>query len=174
LPKSFWADAMATAAYISAQSLTSALHGENPYQTLFCQHDDPTFFRPFSCPTYAHILKEQCRGKFCSHGWNRHVTFDETGTISACNLAPWNVPTIEGQWEGLLPRQCKAEHEEVVEETLKLRTLDLCRTVGVDNAPPDAPEAQQPPSPTIYDLTNHFEQLHMDPPLAPAPAPVHP
>ncbi|KIK73700.1 hypothetical protein PAXRUDRAFT_73368, partial [Paxillus rubicundulus Ve08.2h10] len=38
---------------------------------------------------------------------SRHVTFDETvpytGTISACDLAPWNVPTVEGQWEGLLP-----------------------------------------------------------------------
>ncbi|KIK79222.1 hypothetical protein PAXRUDRAFT_85742, partial [Paxillus rubicundulus Ve08.2h10] len=117
LPKSFWADAMATAAYITTRSLTSALHGENPYQTLFRRHVDPTFFRPFSCPAYAHILKEQQRGKFRSHGWNQHVTFDKTRTISARNLAPWNVPTVEGQWEQLLPRQCKAEHKDEEEET---------------------------------------------------------
>ncbi|KIK72860.1 hypothetical protein PAXRUDRAFT_83881, partial [Paxillus rubicundulus Ve08.2h10] len=117
LPKSFWADAMATAAYITTQSPMSALHGENPYQTLFRRHVDPTFFHPFGCPTYAHIPKEQHRGKFRSNGRNQHITFDETGTISACDLAPWNVPTVEGQWEGLLPRQHKAEHEDAEEET---------------------------------------------------------
>ncbi|KIK72455.1 hypothetical protein PAXRUDRAFT_21969, partial [Paxillus rubicundulus Ve08.2h10] len=193
LPKSFWADAMATAAYITARSPTSALRGENPYQTLFRRRVDPTIFHPFGCPAYAHIPKEQRGGKFRSHGRkcimigytygqqayklldverrtiisSRHVTFDETGTISTRDLAPWNVPTVEGQWEGLLPRQCKVEHEDAEEET-----PDPRRTVGVDNAPPDALEAQQPPSPTIDELMNRFEQLHMDPLLAPAPAPV--
>ncbi|KIK76173.1 hypothetical protein PAXRUDRAFT_170693, partial [Paxillus rubicundulus Ve08.2h10] len=140
LPKSFWADAMDTAAYITARSPTSALHRENLYQTLFHPCVDPTIFHPFGCPAYAHIQKEQCGGKFCSHGWNQHITFDETGTISACDLAPWNVPTVEGQWEGLLSRQCEAEHEDAEEETLELGTPDLCRTVGVDHPPPDAPE----------------------------------
>ncbi|KIK90520.1 hypothetical protein PAXRUDRAFT_151782 [Paxillus rubicundulus Ve08.2h10] len=183
LPKSFWEDAMATAAYITARCPTSALCGENPYQTLFRHHIDPTF-HPFSCPAYAHIPKEQSyklldveRRTIIS---SRHVTFDEAGNISTCNLAPWNVPTVEGQWEGLLPRQCEVEHEDTEKETPELRTPDLHGTVGVNNAPPDAPEAERPPSPTIDDLTNHFEQLHMDPLLtpapapAPAPAPVHP
>ncbi|KIK77733.1 hypothetical protein PAXRUDRAFT_86211, partial [Paxillus rubicundulus Ve08.2h10] len=116
LPKSFWADAMATAAYITTQSPTSALCRENPYQTLSCQCIDLTIFCPFGCPAYAHILKEQCGRKFCSHGQNRHITFDETRTISARDLVPWNVPTIEGQWEGLLPRQCEAEYEDAEEE----------------------------------------------------------
>ncbi|KIK72154.1 hypothetical protein PAXRUDRAFT_22331 [Paxillus rubicundulus Ve08.2h10] len=114
------------------------------------------------------LLDVECRTTISS----RHVTFDKTGTISARDLAPWNVPTVEGQWEGLLLRQHKAEHEDVEEETPELGTPDLCRTVGVNNAPPDALEAQRPPSPTIDDLTNCFEQLHMDPPLAPAPAPA--
>ncbi|KIK72794.1 hypothetical protein PAXRUDRAFT_21573 [Paxillus rubicundulus Ve08.2h10] len=74
----------------------------------------------------------------------------------------------------LLPRQSKAEHEDAEEETPELGAPDLCGTVGLDNAPPDAPEAQWPPSPTINDLTNRFEQLHMDPSLAPAPAPAPP
>ncbi|KIK76323.1 hypothetical protein PAXRUDRAFT_170278, partial [Paxillus rubicundulus Ve08.2h10] len=158
LPKSFWADAMATATYITTRSPTSALHGENPYQTLFHCRVDPTIFRPFGCPIYAHIPKEQsyklldveCRTIISS----QHVTFDEAGNISAHNLAPWNVPTVEGQWEGLLPRQREVEHEDAEEETPELGTLDLRRTVGDDNTPPDAPEAERPPSPTINVLTN--------------------
>ncbi|KIK78668.1 hypothetical protein PAXRUDRAFT_163357, partial [Paxillus rubicundulus Ve08.2h10] len=172
LPKSFWEDAMATAAYITTQSPTSTLHGENPYQTVFHQCIDPTIFCPFSYPAYTHILKQQHGGKFLSHGWNRHITFDETMTISAHDLALWNVPTVEGQWEGLLLRQCEVEHEDAEEENPESGTPDLHGTVGVDNAPPDALEVQQPPSPTINDLAHRFEQLHMDPLLAPAPAPT--
>ncbi|KIK81799.1 hypothetical protein PAXRUDRAFT_832600, partial [Paxillus rubicundulus Ve08.2h10] len=48
------------------------------------------------------------------------------------------------------------------EENPELKTLDLHRTVGVNNAPPDALEAQQLLSPTINSLTHHLEQLHMD------------
>ncbi|KIK73364.1 hypothetical protein PAXRUDRAFT_79295, partial [Paxillus rubicundulus Ve08.2h10] len=110
LPKSFWADAMATATYITARSPTSTLHGENPYQTLFCRCIDATIFRPF-----AYKLLDVERRTIIS---SRHVTFDETGTISTHDLAPWNAPTVEGQWEGLLPRQREVEHEDVEEETL--------------------------------------------------------
>ncbi|KIK78972.1 hypothetical protein PAXRUDRAFT_84432, partial [Paxillus rubicundulus Ve08.2h10] len=108
LPKSFWADAMAMAAYITTQSPMSALHGENPYQTLFCQHINPTIF----CPFAYKLLDVKCHTIIS----NWHITFDETGTISTHNLAPWNVPTVERQWEGLLPRQHKAEHEDTEEE----------------------------------------------------------
>ncbi|KIK75029.1 hypothetical protein PAXRUDRAFT_174050, partial [Paxillus rubicundulus Ve08.2h10] len=159
-------------------SPTSALCRENPYQTLFHRHIDPTIFCPFGCPAYNHILKEQSYKLLDVKCWtiisSQHVTFDETGTISTHDLAPWNAPTVEGQWEGLLPRQCEAEHEDVEEETPELGTPDLRGTVGVDHPPPDAPEVQCPPSPTIDDLTHCFEQLHVDLPLAPAPAPVQP
>ena len=37
LPKSFWADAMATAAYVTAQSPASGIDGNVPYQVLFNQ-----------------------------------------------------------------------------------------------------------------------------------------
>ncbi|KAF8429848.1 hypothetical protein L210DRAFT_3323458, partial [Boletus edulis BED1] len=36
---------------------------------------------------------------------SRHVTFDESGTISGAESAPWNTPAVEGQWEGLIPEQ---------------------------------------------------------------------
>ncbi|KIK91810.1 hypothetical protein PAXRUDRAFT_148678 [Paxillus rubicundulus Ve08.2h10] len=139
---------MAMTTYITAQSPMSTLHRDNPYQTLFHQCIDPTIFCPFSCPicrgTYAHVPKEQCRGKFCSHRWkcimigytyrqqayklldtkcqiiisSQHVTFSETRTISTHDLALWNVPTVEGQWEGLLLRQHEVEHEDLEEESL--------------------------------------------------------
>ncbi|KIK75117.1 hypothetical protein PAXRUDRAFT_173756 [Paxillus rubicundulus Ve08.2h10] len=161
---------MATATYITTQSPTSTLHRENSYQPLFHQHIDPTIFHPFVfvSPTYGHILKEQHKGKFHSHRWkcimigytygqqayklldiehwttisSQHVTFDKTRTISTHDLAMWNVPTVEGQWEGLLPRQHKVEHEDTEEDNPECRTPDMCGTVGVDNAPPGAPEEQ--------------------------------
>ncbi|KIK91039.1 hypothetical protein PAXRUDRAFT_150432 [Paxillus rubicundulus Ve08.2h10] len=82
----------------------TSLHRENPYQTLFHQHINPTIFCPFGSPAYAHTI---------TSSW--HVTFDETATISTCDLAPWNIPTVEGQCEGLLLRQCKVEHEDLEE-----------------------------------------------------------
>jgi len=59
LPKSFWADAMSTAAYISTQSPTSGLGGKVPCQVFFNCQVDPTFFCPFGCPAYAYTPKEQ-------------------------------------------------------------------------------------------------------------------
>ena len=37
LSKSFWADAMATAAYVTARSSASGIDGKVPYQVLFNQ-----------------------------------------------------------------------------------------------------------------------------------------
>ncbi|KAF8835330.1 hypothetical protein BDN67DRAFT_913218, partial [Paxillus ammoniavirescens] len=91
---------------------------------------DPTIFRHFGYPVYAHISKEQCGGKFHFHRWkcivigytygqqayklldvecwtvisSCHITFNETGIIPACNFAPWNIHTVKGQWEGLILR----------------------------------------------------------------------
>ena len=129
LPKSFWADAMSTAAYISAQSPISGLDRKVPYQIFFKHQVDPTFFHPFGYPVYAHTTKEQWRGKFWPHGKkcimigytygqqayklldlechtiisSCHVAYDESGTISGVESAPWNAPAVEGQWEGLIP-----------------------------------------------------------------------
>ena len=44
LPKSFWADAMATAAYVTARSLADGLKGGTPYEALFNRHVNPTLF----------------------------------------------------------------------------------------------------------------------------------
>ena len=44
LPKSFWADVMATAAYITAQSLADGLKGGTLYEALFNRHVNPTLF----------------------------------------------------------------------------------------------------------------------------------
>ena len=42
---------------------------------------------------------------------SRHVTFDETRTVPEAESASWNNPTVEEQWEGLLPGHLHlAEH----------------------------------------------------------------
>ena len=54
LPKSFWANAMAIAAYVTVLSPASGIDGNIPYQVLFNQQVDPTLFRPFGCPAYVY------------------------------------------------------------------------------------------------------------------------
>ena len=44
LPKSFWADAMATAAYVTIRSPASGINGKIPYQVFFNQQVDSTLF----------------------------------------------------------------------------------------------------------------------------------
>lgn len=66
LPKSFWAEAMATATYLIARSPAAGLKGKTPYETLFKRRVDPTFFHPFGCPTYALVPKDKRVGKFGS------------------------------------------------------------------------------------------------------------
>ncbi|EGN90990.1 hypothetical protein SERLA73DRAFT_43314, partial [Serpula lacrymans var. lacrymans S7.3] len=55
----FWVDAMQTAAYITARSPASGLHGKTPYEILFKRRVDPTLFRPFGCQAYALIPKDK-------------------------------------------------------------------------------------------------------------------
>ena len=50
LPKSFWADAMATAAYVTARSPASGIDGNIPSQVLFNRQVDPTVALGNSCP----------------------------------------------------------------------------------------------------------------------------
>ncbi|KIK92508.1 hypothetical protein PAXRUDRAFT_147158, partial [Paxillus rubicundulus Ve08.2h10] len=52
---------------------------------------DPTIFCPFRCPAYVHVPKEQFISSY-------HVTFDKARVVPAHELAPWNFPTVEGQW----------------------------------------------------------------------------
>lgn len=70
LPKSFWADAMQTAAYVMCRSPAKGLKGRTPYQTLFGEQRkiDTSFFHPFGCPAYALIPKDQRKGKFAPKG----------------------------------------------------------------------------------------------------------
>ena len=44
LPKSFWGDAMAMAAYVTARRLASGIDGKIPYQVFFNRQVDPTLF----------------------------------------------------------------------------------------------------------------------------------
>src|SRR5438445_9705548 len=57
LPKSFWGDALTTAAYITARSPAEGIKGKVPYEVLFGRRTDPTILRRFGCPAYALIPK---------------------------------------------------------------------------------------------------------------------
>ncbi|EGN92489.1 hypothetical protein SERLA73DRAFT_79524 [Serpula lacrymans var. lacrymans S7.3] len=113
LPKSFWINAMQTAAYITACSPASGLHGKTPYEILFKRRVDPTLFHPFGCQVYALILKDKQQGKFYSKGCkaimidytrgkqayklldtekrtvfsSRHVIFNESGKVQKDDTA---------------------------------------------------------------------------------------
>ena len=45
-----------------------------------------------------------------------HVIFDETGTISGTESTPWNDPTVEGQWEGLIPEHLRQPEDDHTDE----------------------------------------------------------
>ena len=129
LPKSFWADAMATAAYVTAQSPANGINGKTPYEVLFNRHVDPTIFWSFGCPAYALVPKDKRSGKFHPHarkgimiGYthgqhayklldlqkctvisSRHVRFNETETLDPFETTPWAANPTGNQWEGLTP-----------------------------------------------------------------------
>lgn len=67
LPKSFWADAMTTAAYIMAQSPAEGINGKVPYEILFSRHVDPTVLWRFSYLAYALVPKAKRARKFQPH-----------------------------------------------------------------------------------------------------------
>ena len=104
---------------------------------------------------------------------SRHVTFNETRTIPEAELAPWNNPTVEGQWEGLLP-----EHLHLAEHSHKDDDDDgqhppNPRPVGdQDIAQANVPE--WPGSPIIQELAECLAQLHLDAPPAPPAIPAVP
>jgi len=101
---------------------------------------------------------------------SRHVTFDESGTISGVESTPWNAPAIEEQWEGLVP-----EHLRELEDNHN----DHRRPVGVIPPPNPRPvgdipapvEIICPASPDIKELADRLDQLQLNP--APAPPAPH-
>lgn len=130
LPKSFWTEAMQTATFLIAHRPSSSNGGESPWTRMTGRRVDPTLWKPFGCPAYAHIFKAQHNGKFGNKAHksimlgyapnmkayrlfnvhtrkvfsSRHVTFNENGTIDASIFPPSDGeddPTHE-QWEGLL------------------------------------------------------------------------
>ncbi len=64
LPRSFWGEAMVTAAYMISRSPAAGLKGVTPYEALFGRRVDPSMFRTFGCIAYALIPKDQRNGKF--------------------------------------------------------------------------------------------------------------
>jgi transposase InsO family protein len=59
LPKSFWADAMTTAAFVTGRSPADGIGGKTPYEVLFNRRADSGIFRSFGCPAYALIPKDK-------------------------------------------------------------------------------------------------------------------
>lgn len=55
LPNTFWAEAVATAAYIQNRPPTSALKNETPYQRWYGKKPDVSHMKVFGCVAYAHV-----------------------------------------------------------------------------------------------------------------------
>ena len=130
LPKNFWAEAVNTATFMLARRPSSSQGGKSPWTKMTGRRVDPSMWRPFCCPAYAHLEKPKRDGKFsgkavkCSLlGYapgmkayrlfnlktkkifaSRHVTFDEAGHIDTSIFSPrdnLHNPS-QSQWEDLL------------------------------------------------------------------------
>ena len=61
LPKSFWAEALATAAYLRNRSPTKSVEGKTPYEALYGEKPKVGHLRVFGCTAYPHIPKDERR-----------------------------------------------------------------------------------------------------------------
>ena len=58
-PKSFWAEALATAIYLRNRSPTKAVEGKTPYEKMYGQKPKVGHLRVFGCTAYSHIPKDE-------------------------------------------------------------------------------------------------------------------
>lgn len=65
LPKSFWAEALNTAAYVHNRSPTASLNKVTPYEALIGRKPSVSHFRTFGSICYSHVPKDE-RGKLDS------------------------------------------------------------------------------------------------------------
>ena len=59
LPKSFWAEALATATYLRNRSPTKAVEGKTPYEALYGMKPKVQHLRVFGCIAYSHVPKHE-------------------------------------------------------------------------------------------------------------------
>ncbi|EGN91151.1 hypothetical protein SERLA73DRAFT_43160, partial [Serpula lacrymans var. lacrymans S7.3] len=111
LPKLFWVDAMQTAAYITARSPASGLHGKTPYEILFKRRVDPTLFRPFGCQAYALILKDKRQGKFYSKG-RKAIMIGYTHGKQAYKLLDTEKRTVFSSWHVIFNESGKVQKDD--------------------------------------------------------------
>ena len=63
LSKSYWAEAVSTAAYLKNRCPTKSVQGKTPYEAWYGQKPSVDHLRVFGCDAYAHVPKDE-RGKF--------------------------------------------------------------------------------------------------------------
>eukprot|EP00952_Eustigmatos_sp_NYUAD-ZCMA_P008055 33800-Eustigmatos_ZCMA.PRE.1 len=68
LGKTFWADAMNTAVYLTNRLPTSALEGRTPYEALFGKPAKVDHLRVFGCKVWAHVY-DRDRKKLDAKAW---------------------------------------------------------------------------------------------------------
>ena len=61
LPKSFWAEALATAVYLRNRCPTKSVEGKTPYEEIYGEKPKVGHLRVFGCATYALIPKDECQ-----------------------------------------------------------------------------------------------------------------
>ena len=63
LPEAFWAEAIATAAYLRNRCPTKQLQGQTPYEVWFGSKPSISHLRPFGCKAFP-LNKKPSKGKF--------------------------------------------------------------------------------------------------------------
>ena len=79
LPKTFWAEAVNTAAYVRNRSPTVALNNMTPYEALNGHKPNVKHFKIFGCKCYAHVPKDE-RSKLDSK--SKHCIFVGYGSVT--------------------------------------------------------------------------------------------
>ena len=59
MPKSFWAEALATAVNLRNRSPTKSVEGKTPYEAIYGEKPKVGHLRVFGCTAYSHIHKDE-------------------------------------------------------------------------------------------------------------------
>ena len=59
MPKSFWAEALATAVYLRNRSPTISVEGKTPYEAIYGEKPKVGHLRLFGCTAYSHVPKDE-------------------------------------------------------------------------------------------------------------------
>lgn len=151
LPGMFWADAMATATYVTSRTPSASVGGRVPQTLLTGRRVNVKHFRPFGCPAYPIVPKKLRSGKF---GWKarRCVMIGYPEGTKGFKLWDIDKKTIVVSRHVKFDESGKTRSDVLAEDRLRDPIPDNLRYVPVDA--PVAPIAPPPPAPPPLDYAD--------------------